>query len=121
MRAQDLLLGASEQPEEGYGEAQVLERGLKLVLDGLDQTAVDVPFAPELVRTAVLSQCASSCLSRASWYGSPPRAKWVHDRFPGCSRRLAVLGLPSHARQTCSCHLDLAWQRICVSEVSHGD
>ena len=40
----------SEREEEGFADAQVLERGLKLVLDGLDQTAVDVPFAPELVR-----------------------------------------------------------------------
>ena len=47
---QDLLLRVSEQAGEGFADAQVLERGLKLVLDNLDQTAVDVPFAPELVR-----------------------------------------------------------------------
>lgn len=47
---QDLLLGVSERGEDGFSDAQVLERGLKLVLDGLDQTAVDVPFAPDLVR-----------------------------------------------------------------------
>ena len=39
----------SEAPEVS-GDA--LERGLKLALDSLDQTAVDVPFAPALVRCA---------------------------------------------------------------------
>ena len=43
---QELLLLVSEAHELS-GDA--LERGLKLALDSLDLTAIDVPFAPALV------------------------------------------------------------------------
>ena len=47
---QELLLLVSEAPEQDGMSGDMLERGLKLVLDSLDQTAVDVPFAPSLAR-----------------------------------------------------------------------
>ena len=51
---QELLLLVSEAPEQEGMSGDMLERGLKLVLDSLDQTAVDVPFAPSLARAQPL-------------------------------------------------------------------
>lgn len=48
MLAQDLLLAVTSAPESGV-KPDVVERALKAVLDILDQTMVDVPFAPTLV------------------------------------------------------------------------
>ena len=35
--------------------AKHMEAGLKLVIDSLDQTFIDVPFAPKLVSTLTMS------------------------------------------------------------------
>ncbi len=48
MLAQDVLLAVASAPESGV-KPSVMERALKAVVDTLDQTMVDVPFAPTLV------------------------------------------------------------------------
>ena len=96
--AQELLLLVSEAPDQEGMNGDTLERGLKLVLDSLDQTAVDVPFAPILVRPAQIKLAAVALSSTAG-------EKEPHS----CSSRLGLVrwdpgtGIkPAH----------LAWQRI---------
>lgn len=45
---QELLIRVTTPPE-GVVKGDVMERALKAVLDSLDQTIMDVPFAPTLV------------------------------------------------------------------------
>ena len=64
------MLGViARKQDETHLTAEHLEAGLKLVIDNLDQTYIDVPFAPKLVRPVarisvpcILSSCSThSC------------------------------------------------------------
>ena len=48
-RMQDMLVAIAKKQDEAHLTADHLEAGIKLVLDTLDQTYIDVPFAPGLV------------------------------------------------------------------------
>ena len=46
---QDMLVEIAKKQDQAHLTAEHLEAGIKLVLDTLDQTYIDVPFAPWLV------------------------------------------------------------------------
>jgi hypothetical protein len=76
---QDMLLGICTEPEPLLAPADV-EQGLKVLLDTLDQTAVDVPFAPKLV------SASSACTQSRSVAGCLFRAKCVWADLPVLKR-----------------------------------
>ena len=62
---QDMLVDIARKQDQTHLTAEHLEAGIKLVIDNLDQTYIDVPFAPKLVRPVagitvprILSSCA---------------------------------------------------------------
>ena len=57
---QEMLVAIAKKQDQTYLTAEHLEAGLKLVLDSLDQTYHDVPFAPKLVRP--LAKASVPCL-----------------------------------------------------------
>ena len=52
LAVQDMLVDIAGKQDQTHLTAEHLEAGLKLVIDSLDQTYIDVPFAPKLVRPA---------------------------------------------------------------------
>ena len=75
---QDMLVEIAKKQDEAHLTAEHLEAGIKLVLDTLDQTYIDVPFAPWLVscRCAKL-MCIPCRAASGSLHTAKPDLKLV--------------------------------------------
>ena len=66
---QDMLVEIAKKQDQAHLTAEHLEAGIKLVLDALDQTYIDVPFAPWLVsRRCDAMMCIPCCAASGSFH-----------------------------------------------------
>ena len=81
LHLQEMLVAIAKKQDQTYLTAEHLEAGLKLVVDSLDQTCIDVPFAPKLVRP--FAEASVSCLDNPCAVRSYP----LHSGIGGVGKQ----------------------------------